>query len=77
MRDKRFSDGVLFEITRPMWYLLSIVSVYLLYTVSRMAEEPSLSPGLYFMLPQMLAGVAAGAVAILLTCVLFEYISSR
>lgn len=77
MLDKQKSDSVLYEITRPMWYLLSILSVYVFYTAFRMTEEPELSMGLYFLLPQMLECVAAGAVAILVTSVLFEYISHR
>ena len=75
--DKKQLDTQLYKITRVMWFGLSCVSVYILYTVYNMTVEPESALGVYHTIPEMIENVLAGCVVVTAFSALFEYLSGQ
>lgn len=70
-------DAFFWEISRYTCILLAVGAVYVLAAAVRMYEDPSLAPGMFFMIPEMIKHILVGCAAIPAVGALFEYIIKK
>lgn len=75
--DHRAADDFLFDITVPMWFLLSILAVYILYSVFNMAQDSELAVGRFHEVISLIECLAAGTVSVTATGLIFELVNAR
>lgn len=71
------TDRLIWELTRPMWFLLSILAVYILYLSVKMTDSSSAVDMDLSMIYSLLEHLLAGCAVTLATGAALEYISKK
>lgn len=74
-RSKHDADKYIWKTTRPMWFLLCIMAVYILYLVFSMQNDAGLALGVYRMIPRMTEHLCAGCAVVLGYGAIAEYLA--
>ena len=71
------TERLIWELTRPMWFLLSLMAVYILYMSVRMTTSSSAVDMDISMIYGLVEHLLAGCVVTLATGAALEFISSK
>ncbi|MCQ2456123.1 MAG: hypothetical protein MJ096_02080 [Clostridia bacterium] len=76
-KDFLTGDRLIWEITRAMWFFLSVFAVYILYLAVGAVREPSVFLHAYGMIPRMTEHLLAGVVVTLACCVMLDRLTEK